>query len=207
MIALAPELSHHLGYLSADDQCALLADLRAIIAAAPLYTPRMPRSGKAMSVRMTNCGPLGWFTDQDGGYRYVDRHPDTGRRWPAIPDRVRAIWDAVADYRHAPEACLINYYGPGARMGLHRDADEAAADAPVVSISLGDPARFRIGGPARRDPTRSFDLASGDVLVLAGAARHCFHGVDRIAAGTSNLVPEGGRFNLTLRRVTRPNSI
>ena len=157
-----------------------------------------------MSVRMTNCGPLGWFTDKANGYRYVDRHPESGRRWPPIPERVLAVWRAVAGYPHPPEACLVNYYGAGARMGLHRDQDEDAVDAPVVSIALGDSALFRVGGPARKEPTRAIKLSSGAVVVLAGAARHHFHGIDRILPGTSRLLPEGGRFNLTLRRVTAP---
>lgn len=191
-------------FLDPPAQRALLADLRRVIAAAPLYTPRMARSGRPMSVRMTNCGPLGWFTDKADGYRYIDRHPETGRPWPPIPDSALAVWRAVADYRHPPEAGLVNYYGAGARMGLHRDQDEDAADAPVVSISLGDSALFRVGGPARKGPTRAVKLSSGAVVVLAGAARHHFHGIDRILPGTSRLLPEGGRFNLTLRRVTAP---
>jgi alkylated DNA repair protein (DNA oxidative demethylase) len=191
-------------FLDPPAQRALLSDLRAVIAAAPLYTPHMPRSGRPMSVRMTNCGTLGWYTDQARGYRYIDRHPETGRPWPPIPDGVLAVWSAVADYLHPPEACLVNYYGPGARMGLHRDQDEDAPDAPVVSMSLGDSALFRVGGPTRKGPTRAVKLASGAVVVLAGAARHHFHGVDRILPGTSRLLPEGGRFNLTLRRVTAP---
>jgi alkylated DNA repair protein (DNA oxidative demethylase) len=194
----------HPDFLDAPAQRALLEEVRAIIAEAPLYAPVVPGSGRPMSVRMTNCGPLGWYTDREGGYRYVARHPETGRPWPPIPATVLAIWEAVADYPQPPEACLVNYYGPEARMGLHRDQDEDAADAPVVSISLGDSALFRIGGPTRKGPTRSLKLASGAVVVLGGQARHCYHGVDRIIPGTSRLVAEGGRFNLTLRRVTRP---
>ncbi len=190
----------------------MLADIRAILADAPLYTPHVPGTGKAMSVRMSNAGPLGWYTDKAQGYRYVDRHPETGRPWPPIPHSVVAIWRALTDYPADPEACLINYYGAQAKMGAHRDQDEDAADAPIVSISLGDTAVFRIGGLKRGGPTASVQLASGSVVVLSGAARHAYHGVDRILAGSSRLLPEGGRggsqgsgrFNLTLRRVTRP---
>ena len=192
----------HSGYLNRTSCAAMVAEVRAVIAVAPLYAPRMPRSGKPMSVRMTNCGPLGWFTDARGGYRYVDRHPETGAPWPAIPDNVMAVWNAVAGYPHPPEACLVNYYGPHARMGLHRDMDEKATDAPVVSISLGDDALFRLGGSSRKDKTVSVKLSSGDVVVLGGESRHFFHGIDKIYPGTSTLLPEGGRFNLTLRRVT-----
>lgn len=192
------------GYLDRSAQLALLADIRTVIAAAPLYVPRLPVSGRPMSVRMTNCGPLGWVTDE-AGYRYQATHPETGRPWPPMPDRVLEIWRALSGYPHPPEACLINYYTAGARMGLHQDRDEADFSAPVLSISLGDTGIFRVGGARRSDPTRSFRLASGDVLLLGGAARLAFHGVDRIIPGSSTLLPEGGRINLTLRRVTRPS--
>jgi alkylated DNA repair protein (DNA oxidative demethylase) len=192
------------GYLDRPAQEALLASLREVIQRAPLYTPRMPRSGKPMSVRMTNCGPLGWLTDARG-YRYEPTHPETGEPWPPIPDLVLEAWRELASYPHAPEACLINVYGPTARMGLHQDRDETDFSAPVVSLSLGDTCLFRIGGTTRNGPTHSFRLASGDALVLGGDARLAFHGVDRILPGTSTLLPEGGRINLTLRRVTRPD--
>lgn len=192
------------GYFDLAAQAALRDDVLARIGQAPPVVPRLPRSGAAMSVRQTNFGPLGWVTDQARGYRYEAAHPETGAPWPPMPDALAALWRVVSDYAHPPEACLVNIYGPDARMGLHVDADEAAADAPVVSVSLGDAAVFRIGGPRRSDPTRSLKLSSGDVLVLAGAARHAYHGVDRIVAGSSRLLPGGGRINLTLRRVTRP---
>jgi len=192
------------GYLDREKQAAMLAEIRKIVATAPLYTPRMPRSGRPMSVRMSNCGPLGWLSDESG-YRYQPTHPETGRSWPQIPDALIDIWNAVAEYPAVPEACLINLYGPSAKMGLHQDRDEADFDAPVVSVSLGDSCLFRIGGSKRDDPTRSFRLNSGDLLVLAGSARLAFHGVDRVYRGTSTLLAEGGRINLTLRRVTRPD--
>lgn len=191
------------GYLDRDAQGALLRAIRSVLAAAPLYAPRMPRTGRPMSVRMSNCGPLGWVTDERG-YRYEATHPVTGAPWPAIPDLVLNAWRDLAGYPHAPEACLINWYGPAAKMGLHQDRDEQDFDAPVVSISLGDAGLFRIGGRKRRDPTCTVRLDSGDALVLGGAARLAFHGVDRILPGTSTLLLEGGRINLTVRRVTRP---
>jgi DNA oxidative demethylase len=190
-------------YLDPSAQKALLAELSAVFAAAPLYTPRMPKSGKPLSVRMTNCGPLGWVTDE-AGYRYQALHLQTCNPWPAMPDIVIDAWKALARYPHPPEACLINYYGPAAKMGLHQDRDESDFDAPVVSLSLGDTCLFRIGGAKRGDPTRTLRLASGDAVVLAGKARLAFHGVDRIMPGTSTLLPQGGRINLTLRRVTLP---
>jgi alkylated DNA repair protein (DNA oxidative demethylase) len=191
------------GYLDRDAQGALLDALREIFRQAPVYTPRMPKTGKPMSARMTNCGPLGWMTDERG-YRYEPVHPETGGPWPPIPDIVLDAWRALAGYPHPPEACLINVYGSAARMGLHQDRDEQDFAAPVVSLSLGDTCLFRIGGTKRGDPTRSLRLASGDALVLGGEARLAFHGVDRIIPGTSTLLAEGGRINLTLRRVTRP---
>ncbi len=174
---------------------------------APLYQPTMPRTGAALSVQMSNFGPLGWISDQQG-YRYEPTHPATGQPWVAMPQALLDLWDAVGHWPDPPQACLINWYRAGARMGLHVDADEDAKFAPVVSTSLGDRARFRLGGPTRKDPTRSFMLSSGDVVVLGRASRRCHHGVDRIYPGTSTLLPESwrpGRINLTLRRVHAPD--
>jgi alkylated DNA repair protein (DNA oxidative demethylase) len=193
----------HPDYLDRSTQEALLAAVRDVIAAAPLYTPRMPKSGTPMSVRMTNCGALGWITD-GRGYRYQAHHPDTGAPWPPIPELLLAAWRDLARYPLPPEACLVNFYGSGAKMGLHQDRDEDDFAAPVLSLSLGDTCLFRVGGTKRSDPTRSFRLASGDAVVLGGAARLAHHGVDRILPGSSTLLPDGGRINLTLRRVTRP---
>ena len=201
-------LGVHPGRFDRDGQQRLVAALRTAVAEAPFYTPTMPRSGKPFSVRMTNLGPLGWVSDKEGGYRYQSTHPETGRSWPAIPEMAMAVWQEISGYPHPPEACLVNYYASGTKMGLHQDADEADFSAPVVSISLGDTCLFRIGGMSRKDTTRSFRLSSGDVVVLGGDARMAFHGVDRIYPGTSTLLrdwfPDGGRINLTLRRVTRP---
>jgi alkylated DNA repair protein (DNA oxidative demethylase) len=193
------------GYLDRTRQAAMLGTIRDVFATAPLYTPRMPRSGRPMSVRMSNCGPLGWVSDESG-YRYERAHPETGRTWPPIPQGLIAMWNDIAEYRCPPEACLINVYGPTAKMGLHQDRDENDFAAPVVSLSLGDSCLFRVGGAKRNGPTRSFRLNSGDVLVLGGEARLAFHGVDRIYPGTSTLLAEGGRINLTMRRVTRPDA-
>ena len=192
----------HAEYLNRAAQFSLLAAVRDVIREAPLYTPRMPRSGKLFSVRMTNCGSLGWVSDITG-YRYQAEHPETGRPWPPIPHIVLQAWADLSGYPAPPEACLVNVYAPGTKMGLHQDRDESDFSAPVVSLSLGDTCLFRIGGSKRSDPTHSFQLASGDALVLGGANRLAFHGVDRILAGTSTLLPEGGRINLTLRRVSR----
>jgi alkylated DNA repair protein (DNA oxidative demethylase) len=202
-MTLAPGLVYYPGHLSRVEQEALLQDLRDVVSAAPLFTPRMPRTGKPFSVRMSNCGPLGWVADEKG-YRYQPEHPQTGTPWPAMPARILALWHDLAGYSHPPEACLINYYAPDARMGLHQDRDEEDFDAPVVSLSLGDTALFRYGGTNRRDKTASVRLASGDAIVLGGEARLIHHGVDRLIPQSSTLLPDGGRINLTLRRVTRP---
>ena len=190
--------------LAREGQTALLAAISEVIAEAPLFTPTMPRSGKPMSVRMTNCGPLGWVTDKERGYRYQATHPQTGKPWPPIPAALFELWRELARYRAPPEACLVNYYAGKAKMGLHQDKDEEDFAAPVLSVSLGDTGIFRLGGRSRKDPTRAFELKSGDVVVLGDTDRLAFHGIDRILTGSSDLVPEGGRFNLTLRRVTKP---
>lgn len=203
MIVLAPGLVHLPAFFDRLGQEALLADLRAALGQAPLFTPRMPRTGKPFSVRMTNCGPLGWVSDAAGGYRYQSTHPETGADWPPIPELALAAWEA-GGYSHPPEACLVNFYDADARMGLHQDRDEAPLDAPVVSISLGDTCVFRFGGTTRGGRTASIRLESGDVVLIGGPSRLCFHGVDRILAGSSTLMPRGGRINLTLRRVTEP---
>jgi DNA oxidative demethylase len=200
--SLAPGLTLYKHFLDEAAQQALASEVGQVLLQAPWFLPRMPRSGRPFSVRMTNCGSLGWVSDRDGGYRYQTIHPVTGRAWPPIPSSVLDIWQAVASYPHLPEACLINFYDCHARMGLHQDCDEADLAAAVVSISLGDSCSFRYGGLQRSDRTRKLELHSGDVVVMGGAARLIFHGVDKIFPGTSGLLPDGGRINLTLRRVT-----
>jgi alkylated DNA repair protein (DNA oxidative demethylase) len=185
------------GVLDRAAQQALAAEVLAAIDQAPLYRPVTP-GGKPFSVEMTNLGPLGWVSDRLG-YRYQAFHPATGRPWPPIPEVLLGLWKTYGSSEAPPNACLVNLYREGARMGLHQDRDEADFGFPVVSLSLGDTAVFRIG-PAGKGPTRSLRLASGDVCVLAGPARLARHGVDRIVAGSSTLIPGGGRLNLTLRR-------
>ena len=198
-----PGIVHLKSRLVNSDQKALVKNIRGIVKIAPLYVPQMPKSGKPMSVRMTNCGKLGWVTDKERGYRYQEVHPITGHPWPPIPASLMEIWTEVTGCEFPPEACLINYYDPASKMGLHQDRDEQEFSAPVVSISLGDTCLFRVGGLKRNDPTRSFRIESGDVVVLKDEARLCFHGVDCIYPGTSDLLKNPGRINLTLRRVNR----
>jgi alkylated DNA repair protein (DNA oxidative demethylase) len=192
----------HADYFDRLQQEKLVDDIREVVRVAPLFTPAMPNTGKPFSVQMTNCGSLGWVSDKSG-YRYQSSHPETGQPWPSIPELVMLAWRDLSKYPYPPEACLVNFYRPSAKMGLHQDRDENDFDAPVISISLGDTCVFRIGGTARSDPTKSMRLASGDVVILGGSARLAFHGVDRIVPGTSTLLRGGGRINLTLRRVNR----
>ncbi|RIA47406.1 alpha-ketoglutarate-dependent dioxygenase AlkB family protein [Dichotomicrobium thermohalophilum] len=203
-MSTALPIDHRVGYLDAAAQARLLQAIQAVVAEAPLFVPRMPRTGRQFSVRMTNCGPLGWLADKQGGYRYEPVHPETGKPWPPIPQMLLDIWEDVGGGA-PPEACLINYYGQGAKMGLHQDRDEEDFSAPIVSVSLGDTGLFRVGGKTRKAPTQRYELASGDVLVMRGESRLAYHGIDRIVPGSSDLLPEGGRINITMRRVHKPD--
>jgi alkylated DNA repair protein (DNA oxidative demethylase) len=190
------------GRLDSEAQNDLVADLDKIVLTAPLFTPITP-GGQPFSVRMTNCGSLGWVSDR-AGYRYQAHHPVTGKAWPAIPEALLALWAEHVDAQVPPDACLINLYGQGARMGLHQDRDEADFGFGVLSVSLGDTAVFRIGGTKRGGKTRSVRLSSGDVCILAGEDRLAFHGIDRVISGSSQLISGGGRINLTLRKAGAP---
>lgn len=188
----------HAGLIPAAEQADWVDDIRAVVAAAPLVSPVTP-GGRPMSVRMTAAGRLGWVTDR-AGYRYAARHPGGGD-WPPIPARVLDLWHRVTGLARAPDCCLINFYGEGARMGMHQDRDEGDFSFPVLSVSLGDDALFRMGGVDRPAPTQSVWLHSGDVVVMGGQARLAWHGIDRVRHGSSTLLPKGGRINLTLRVV------
>ncbi|MEQ8480750.1 MAG: alpha-ketoglutarate-dependent dioxygenase AlkB [Hoeflea sp.] len=200
MLVLPKGLRHIPGHLDREQQASLVEDIRAVVRQAPLYRPEMPRSGKPLSVRMTNCGELGWVADKRG-YRYQERHPVTDAPWPSIPARLIDIWMDLTGESRPPQACLVNFYDETAKMGLHQDRDERNLSSPVLSVSLGDACLFRFGGTERRQPTRSFRLESGDIVILGGESRLAFHGVDRIYPATSTLLKDGGRINLTLRRV------
>jgi alkylated DNA repair protein (DNA oxidative demethylase) len=189
----------HKGWLDPEAQANLLAAIRDVAKAAPVFSPMTPY-GKPMSVKMTSAGAFGWVSDRSG-YRYAATHPD-GQAWPPIPDPVMQIWKDLSGVSRDPECCLINFYGEDARMGMHQDKDEANFDMPVVSVSLGDDGLFRIGNQSRGGKTESLWLSSGDVVVMGGDARLTYHGVDRIRFGSSSLLPKGGRINLTLRVVS-----
>jgi len=185
------------GVLGAKAQAALLTEVMAAVDDSPFYRPVTP-GGRPFSVRMTNLGPLGWVSDRNG-YRYQATHPETGAPWAPIPQTLLDLWRALTGWPEPPDACLVNMYRDGAKMGLHQDRDEADLNAPVLSVSLGDTAIFRVGA-AGGGPTRSIRLASGDVCALTGPARLARHGIDRLLPGSSSLIPGGGRINLTLRR-------
>ncbi|PJE31242.1 Alpha-ketoglutarate-dependent dioxygenase AlkB [Pseudooceanicola marinus] len=186
------------GLLDRPAQEALLEDLRAVQRAAPLFSPET-RWGKKMSVRMTSAGKYGWYSDRRG-YRYERQHP-SGVDWPPIPDSVLRLWSELTGLERQPDCCLVNLYGEGAKMGLHQDRDEADFSWPVMSVSLGDEGLFRIGNEERGGKTESVWLKSGDVLTLQGPSRLLHHGVDRIRFGSSTLLAQGGRINLTCRVV------
>ena len=186
------------GLLGPEEQAALVDDIREVVRAAPLFSPMTPY-GKPMRVRMTSAGKYGWYSDRSG-YRYVPHHP-SGSVWPAIPERILAIWRALVSQDRQPDCCLVNFYDDSAKMGMHQDRDEADFDWPVLSLSLGDEGLFRIGNTSRGGKTESLWIRSGDVVVMGGDARLTYHGIDRIRAGSSTLLPKGGRINLTLRVV------
>ena len=192
---------YHPNALTRAEQEALAREVFTAADHAPFFQPITP-SGKPMSVRMTGFGPLSWITDA-GGYRYEPRHPFTGRPWPPMPQVLLDLWAHYAPDAPEPDACLANLYRDGAKMGLHQDRDEQDFSVPVLSLSLGDTAVFRIGGTSRGGPTTSLRLSSGDLCLLAGDARLAFHGVDRVLEGSSTVVPGGGRLNLTLRRALK----
>jgi alkylated DNA repair protein (DNA oxidative demethylase) len=188
----------HSGHLEGPAQRELLDQVRKVVRAAPLFRPETAR-GKQMSVRMTSAGAFGWISDRHG-YRYERAHP-AGMAWPAIPPVALDVWRAVSGVDRDPQSCLINFYDADAKMGMHQDRDEADMEMPVVSISLGDDGLLRVGGVHRGGKTQSLWLRSGDVAVMGGDSRLNRHGIDRIRAGTSTLLPKGGRINLTLRVV------
>lgn len=184
--------------LAAEERWA--AAVQAVQARAPFRHMQVP-GGKSMSVAITNCGGWGWVSDTQG-YRYSATDPQTGRPWPCMPaflaEQASAMALAAGYAGFAPDACLINRYRPGTRMGLHRDQDEADLSAPIVSVSLGLPCTFLWGGLERRQRPRRLQLFHGDALVWGGPSRLVHHGVDTLQGGLHPLLG-GERWNLTLR--------
>ena len=202
---VAPGAFHFPGYLDLRRQRALVDECRALLdGATPAYVP-VVRGGGKMHVRML-CLGRHW---NGMTYRYEPTRSDFDQLpAPPLPESFRRLAAEVAAAAHmplAPDLCILNYYGPDGRMGLHQDKDEGpesiAAGIPVVSISLGDTARFLFGGLKRRDPVEAMPLESGDAFVFGGPARLRYHGVSRVAQGTAPPELElSGRFNLTLRQ-------
>ncbi len=179
---------------------ALIDVVTEVSARAPFRHMTTP-GGRAMSAAMTNCGELGWVTDAKG-YRYTPADPQSGAPWPAMPAVIRDLAVAAAaeaGFAFAPDACLINRYLAGARMGLHSDADEPDDGAPIVSVSLGLPATFLFGGATRTAPTDKIALQHGDVVVWGGALRRAYHGIAPLKAGDHPILG-AQRLNLTIRK-------
>jgi alkylated DNA repair protein (DNA oxidative demethylase) len=188
------------GFCAAEAE-ALVREIETIAAASPFRSMQVPGGG-VMSVAMTNCGAVGWVTDRSG-YRYSPIEPMSDQPWPAMPENLRdlavraAAQAGYADF--APDACLINRYAAGARMGLHRDKDEKDFTQPIVSVSLGCPATFLWGGAKRADKTTRIELTNGDVVVWGGPTRRAYHGVAPLKAGNDPLTG-AVRYNLTFRK-------
>ncbi len=197
---LAPGAMVLRGFALAEAE-ALLAAVDAIAAAAPFRRMATP-GGFEMSVAMTNCGRVGWVTDQRG-YRYDPVDPVTGRSWPAMPPVFADLAGRAAERcgfsGFEPDSCLMNRYEPGARLSPHQDRNERDLGQPIVSLSLGLPAVFLFGGPKRTDRMRRIPLAHGDAVVWGGPARLVFHGVAPLAGG-SHPATGSRRFNLTFRK-------
>jgi DNA oxidative demethylase len=183
------------------EETALLAALGEVAKLAP-FRHMMTPGGYRMSVAMTNCGPLGWVTDQTG-YRYDAADPETHNPWPPMPPaflRLAASTAASAGFAgFIPDACLINRYEPGAKLSLHQDKDELDFSQPIVSVSLGIPAVFLFGGLKRADKTMRVPLMHGDVVVWGGPARLRYHGVLPLKEGEHALLGRQ-RINLTFRK-------
>ncbi|RFB01509.1 alpha-ketoglutarate-dependent dioxygenase AlkB [Parvularcula marina] len=200
---LGDGIRHYPHYLEADIQRELAQDV--FTRAEHLWLSPVTPGGQPFSVRQMNFGPLGWVSDRQG-YRYQPHHPDVGVPWPDMPATMRKLWADLLPGAPPPQCCLLNHYQDTAKMGLHRDADEKDQDTPILSVSLGAPARFRIGGAKRGGPTRSVVLGTGDVIILSGPSRRFYHGIDRLLPADDLFAPDlgfDGRLNLTLRRVTR----
>lgn len=190
-------------FISIEDQAKLVAKCREIAGRAPLVRPQT-KSGFNFSLSVTSVGRWGWFSDPVNGYHYRRTHPVTKQPWEKIPRHFLKIAKTAAleiDYIYQPDTCLINYYPPGTgRLGLHQDNTEEDLKTPIITFSLGESCRFLIGGPERKDKCVRTVLHSGDVMIMHGAGRMLFHGVEALIPGNGGLLKQGGRISLTFRR-------
>ncbi len=191
-----------LRHFALEKSASLISSVATVTTLAPFRHLMIP-GGLRMTVAMSNCGPIGWTSNRKGGYRYVTHDPDTDLPWPPMPELfVELACQAASEAGFAdfmPDACLINRYAPGTRLSMHQDINERDFNAPIVSVSLGLPATFQLGGWRRQDVSIQVPLVHGDVLVWGGPARLRYHGVRTLKDGFH---PNTGRFriNLTFRQ-------
>ncbi len=196
-ITIKKDVTYFPNYLDEEECKILLRDVEHIITEAPTYIPKMPKTGNSMSVQMTNCGEYGWFSDKEKGYRYEKFHPITNKKWPKIPSSILKVWQDLSGVKEDPDCCLVNIYNQNSKMGLHVDKGEKDFSYPVLSISLGASANFKIGGLKRSDSAISLKLNHGDVLTFGGESRLIYHGISKIYPNSYHQK----RINLTLRKV------
>jgi alkylated DNA repair protein (DNA oxidative demethylase) len=185
------------GYLDRAQQEILVSELRQVVKQSPLYTPTL--GGNPFNLKMTNCGELGWIVENDE-YKYIDKHPVTGKPWLPIPNSLIQLSRELLGDRLKPQSCLINLYSEHSKLGLHVDKTEKVSK-PILSISLGDDAVFLMGRIKKSQKVEKLLLQSGDIVILADEARSSYHGIEKINFRSSDLLKNGGRLNLTIRQV------
>lgn len=174
----------------------IICNLRNLAKESPFFIPKMPKTNKSFSVKITNMGNVGWVSDKEG-YRYQDFHPITKKSWSKIPSNITNIWQELINANTKPDCCLVNCYDKNAKMGLHIDNDEKDFSYPVLSISIGASALFRFGGLKRSDKTQSIKLNNGDIIILSGKSRLIYHGIDKIYPNDKF----NYRINITMRKI------
>lgn len=205
MHILQPGLKLYKNYLSLEKQEQLVQIIHNILPEAPFFKAISPRK-KPLGSLMTNMGEFGWYADATDGYKYINHHPNTQKKWPGIPVEIMNIWRKLADYPIDPQCCLINYYNEqNPNLGMHKDLDEQDFKAPVLSISLGNTCSFRYStSPKSQSPSKTIKLESGTILVMGGESRLIYHSVNKVFFGSNKLLDSSfglGRLNLTLRVV------
>lgn len=180
-----------------------LANATQLVSKSAEFSHPTTKSGGIYSAEITNCGAVGWWSDSKG-YRYTENDPRSGKPWPDMPklflDTLKSTLGGTSAEGFEPDACLVNHYVKGAKMGLHQDKDEADFAHPIVTISLGAAADFLIGGEKRSGPSQSILVESGDIVIMGGESRMRFHGIRKIYPGSSPLPNLDGRISLTFRK-------